>query len=487
MAEQSVPQSALESNDQSHNMPPSLWEIWWDALVLLRPAFTQFRTFLWFTVVVAGLTIGTDTLGGVSSIARALKLRQRSYECLIKFFQSNAVRLDELTRLWATVAVPRLFAQPVRSHGRLVFVGDGIKVGKCGRKMPAVRILHQQSENKAEYIMGHSFQAVGLLVHAGCSVVSVPLSIRIHEGLVWCNARKKTLMTKMLDLLETVSGNQAFYFVADAYYAAHPIILGLLEHGNHLITRVKTNAVAYTQHVHEGPRKKGRPRFYDEKVPLASLLKKRDAFQTATSPLFGEQNVTLHYVVRDLLWKPVGRLVRFVIVAHPSKGFWFLLSTDTSLEALEIIRIYGLRFRIELSFKQAVHTMGTFCYRFWMRAMKPIRFGDGNQYLHRTSSEYREAITQKIHAYHTLIQAGVIAQGLLLYLSATFPKLVWNSFGSWLRTIRPDVAPSEFVVAQALRQSLPHFLTSYEERHAFTKFIAERQGPDNAEMFVMAA
>ena len=486
MAEQSVPQIDFDSNDQSHNVPSSLWAVWWDALVLLRPAFIQLCSFLWFTVVVAGITIGTDTLG-VTSIVRALKLHPRCYDSLLKHFHGNAVQLDVLTRLWATVVLPRLFAQPVLCRGRRVLVGDGIKVGKCGKKMPAVRSLHQQSQNKAEYIMGHSYQAVSALVYSGCSVVAVPLSIRIHEGLVWCNARKKTLMNKMLDLLETVSGNRHFYFVADAYYAAHPIILGLLEHGNHLITRVKTNAVAYTQHVHDGPRKRGRPRFYDEKVPLASLLKKRDAFQAAPSPLFGEQNVILHYVVRDLLWKPVGRLVRFVIVAHPTKGFWFLLSTDTSLEAIEIIRLYGLRFRIELSFKHAVHTVGTFCYRFWMRGMKPRRFGDSNQYLHRASSEYREAIIRKIHAYHTFVQAGTIAQGLLLYLSATYPKLVWNSFGSWLRTIRPDVAPSEFVVAQALRQSLPHFLASYEERHAFTKFITERQGPENAEMFGIAA
>jgi hypothetical protein len=54
------------------------------------------------------------------------------------------------------------------STGRLVLVGDGIKIPKRGKKMPAVKLLHQQSESntKPEYIMGHSLQAVGLLVHA---------------------------------------------------------------------------------------------------------------------------------------------------------------------------------------------------------------------------------------------------------------------------------------------------------------------------------
>src|SRR6516165_4294263 len=35
-----------------------------------------------------------------------------------------------------------------------------------------------------------------------------------------------------------------FYFVADAYYAAGKVVNGLLEQGNHLVTRVKSNAVA---------------------------------------------------------------------------------------------------------------------------------------------------------------------------------------------------------------------------------------------------
>jgi len=35
------------------------------------------------------------------------------------------------------------------------------------------------------------------------------------------------------------------------------------------------------------------------------------------------------------------------------------------------------------------------------------------------------------------------------------PKLVWDSFGSWLKTIRPGIPPLEFVVGNALRLTLP--------------------------------
>jgi hypothetical protein len=488
MAQQIVSQKDFGDKNISREATPSLWVIWWNAIVLLRPAFSQLRTFMWFAAAVAGLMTGTDMLGA-ASIMRALKLHSRCYDALIRNFHNDGVHIDALAALWGIIVAPQLFSdKQVRVGGRRVLVGDGIKIPKRGKKMPAVKLVHQESDNKAEYAMAHSLQAVSMLVYAGSGVIAVPLAMRIHEGLIWCNAHKQTLLTKMLTLLGNVTaGDDPYIFVADAYYAARVIINGLLAHGNHLVTRVKRNAVGYVPHVHHGARKRGRPRVYGERIEITTLLNNRKALCQVASPLFGEQNITLHYAVRDLLWKPVGRLVRFVAVAHPSKGSWLLLCTDMSLEPIEIIRLYGLRFRIEHSFKQAVHTIGTFCYRFWMKEMTPLHHGDGNQYLHRKSLEYREAVKRKIHAYHVFIQAGVIAQGLLQYLSATFPKLIWASFGSWLRTIRPGVAPSEFVAAQALRQSLPHFLLGSAEIHPFAKFITQRQKLDNPEMFRMVA
>src|SRR5437899_6040820 len=67
------------------------------------------------------------------------------------------------------------------------------------------------------------------------------------------------------------------------------------------------------------------------------------------------------------------------------------------------------------------------------------------------------------------------------------PKLVWDSFGSWLRTIRPGIPPSEFVVANALRQTLPEFLLAPAKTDSLTKFIAERQDTQNMRIFRLAA
>ena len=465
----------------------SLWMHWCNAIWRLRPAFSRLQAFLWFATAVAGFTVRTELLG-VTSVVRALNLDARFYNTLVDHFHSPAVKLDQLAALWAQVVL-RLFPRPLRINGRCVLVGDGIKIPKCGRKMPAVKLLHQQSESntKPEYIMGHSLQAVSLLVHAASSLFAVPLAIRIHAGLVWSNRDRRTLLDKMLTLLGILAIAEPFYFVADAYYAAHKIVAGLLQQGNHLVTRVKSNAVAYTPHQQRGPRKRGRPKVYGRKVKLRSLLEDPKDFQQAESPVYGENKVIIHYRVRDLLWRPAGRLVRFVAVIHPARGSCLLMCTDTSLEAIEIIRLYALRFKIEHTFKQAVRLIGSFTYHFWMSNMKPQRRNSGDQHLHRASLEYRNAVKRKLHAYHVFIQAGVVCQGLLQYLAVAFPQLVWTSFGSWLRTIRPGIPPSELVVATALRQSLPEFLLDAAPTSIFPKFVIQRQDTNKMETFRLAS
>jgi len=113
-----------------------------------------------------------------------------------------------------------------------------------------------------------------------------------------------------------------------------------------------------------------------------------------------------------------------------------------------------------------------------------VAFGIG---IGAPSADYRSRVKRKMRAYHAFIQAGVVAQGLLQYLAVAAHKLVWDSFGSWLRTIRPGISPSEFVVANALRQTLPEFLLAPAKTNSLTKFITDRQDTQNMRIFRLAS
>ena len=90
---------------------------------------------------------------------------------------------------------------------------------------------------------------------------------------MWSNRDRRTLLYKMLALLGLVAIATPFYFVADAYYAAGKVVNGLISQSYHLVSLVKSNAVAYAPaETPQGKRKRGRPRRYGKKIKLKSLL-----------------------------------------------------------------------------------------------------------------------------------------------------------------------------------------------------------------------
>ena len=258
----------------------------------------------------------TDLLG-VTSLARSLGGKSKIYGCLLGFFASGAVKLDRVSRIWGGILSSHKMAYKV--NGRVLLVVDGIKAPKSGCRMPAVKRLHQQSSSntKPTYITGHSCQSIAILFGSLAGVFAVPVFTRILEGLRFSPKDKKSQIAKIPSLLKNALGEVPFYLVADAYYASGAFALSLMAMNGHLVTRAKGNAVAYHPVQKSGKPQRGRPRLYGKKVSLKALSKDSSAFVEAESPVYGERGIQIRYREVVLLWKPLGKAVKFVIVKHP--------------------------------------------------------------------------------------------------------------------------------------------------------------------------
>ena len=158
--------------------------------------------------------------------------------------------------------------------------------------MPAVKLLHQESDcnAKAPFIMGHSCQTISLLVQATHGFFSVPLVSRIHEGLVFSNRCCQSLLDKLVKMLLTLELPQPFYLVADGYYASRKVARPLLEKNQHLIARLRTNAVGYQRAATPQKTTRGRPKIYGSKLRLREQFK-RCKMTSAPSPVYNDKEI----------------------------------------------------------------------------------------------------------------------------------------------------------------------------------------------------
>ena len=136
--------------------------------------------------------------------------------------------------------VLRLFPQPLRVlTAGVSWSATASRSPSAAARMPAVKLLHQQFEANTQArntSRGTSLQAVSLLVQAASSFFAVPLAVRIHEGLGVVQSRSPhpARQNARTSSASPPASNNPSTFVADAYYATHKIVAGLLKQNNHL-------------------------------------------------------------------------------------------------------------------------------------------------------------------------------------------------------------------------------------------------------------
>jgi len=158
-----------------------MWKFINDSLMGFEGCFSRKASHKWFVVVIIGLMIRQDHLG-VTSIVRTLMINPQFYECLIHFFRADSWQLCAIRQKWIEIVWKSGLIY--RIDGRPLLIGDGVKESKEGRKMPCVAKLVQESANSAkpQYIRGHMFGAIGVLIGTPVKWFCALLSMRLHSG-----------------------------------------------------------------------------------------------------------------------------------------------------------------------------------------------------------------------------------------------------------------------------------------------------------------
>lgn len=452
-----------------------------------RSCFSREATFCWFVVIVMGLMLRSDHLG-LTSIIRDLSLSTRSYETLIHFLRSSAWSLESLRRTWFQVV--RRVAPLYSLNGAVILIGDGMKQSKEARRMPGVKRLHQESGNssKAEYIFGHMFGAIGILMGTSFKWFCVPLFINLQDGVKsifgWNHSKERQDSHVVQVIEQALTAAKAFgkaILLLDRYFLSIPALKRWKE-GNqstdismHIVTKAKSNAVAYEEP--EEKKGKGRPRKKGAIVKLKKLFQTRASeFETTTVTMYGKKE-TVQYLCLDLLWgQGLYLKLRFVLVRRNDQ-LSILVSTDLTLAATDIIVLYGHRFKIECMFREMKQAIGAFCYRFWSKSMPKL-----NRYLKKgaphpleqvTNEKERTKIQLTVKAIEGYVMCCCIAMGLLQLIAIRYSTGKLHLLSRYLRT-SPKKVVSEATVMAHLRKSIFRLFARNNDL-AITQIIQSRQ------------
>ena len=384
--------------------------------------------------------------------------------------------MDEVCQRWSQWLSTQ--AQVKRLKSQLVYLGDGIKVGKEGRKMPGVKGLHQESGdvNKAEWIRGHYFSALSLLLGQGQALFAAPMVLKLHDGIDLVAASGLTLVEKMAALCVAYM-EKGSYGILDAYYASSKVLQPFRVHGLHLISRAPISTVGRAAFsVNPSVRGPGRPRKWGASVKLRELFAPLEDCSAAHVWLYGQKQL-VYYQCFQFYWDSADHLVLFVLTQLPHGKQVIWLSSDISLTGEQVIEAYGWRFKIEVSFRALVNLMGGFSYRFWLRAMPKISSWPKNLILADFNPDFQAQVASKVEAFERFVNLNAIALGLLQVLALELPNVVWAHFPRWFRTLPKHGLPSEQIVRMALQHLKLQILSKPRPTLLLSKLLAVKIKP----------
>ena len=279
---------------------------------------------------------------------------------------------------------------------------DDTFVLRFSEKAPGCAIAYQHAHklNQARYVLGQCFVYMSLICERPTDDVptAIPWLARMAAGSG--NTSKLFTAKTLLRFTHAVIGDRIAYLLYDCWYMRGSVIQYTLKQGYHAIGQCRYDLALFLPPEPE-PKRRGRPRVYGTKLNkerVAQLPEHRVKMH-----LYGRIR-TVYY--RSCLCRPrilQGQDVIAVWTEFIHRGkrrkTRLIVSTDTSLDAVTILRHYALRWPIEPGFNQVKNLFGI--RQLWQRK---------RQVLYRW-------LNMRLLAYGLLelltIRAGNMARGLV--------------------------------------------------------------------------
>jgi SRSO17 transposase len=303
----------------------------WFQEAFSSPSFKLFSSF-----IMGFIQLGKE--GHTSSMVQALarSFLSRSLSSFTRFLGKNAWAMDEVL----AVALQRFFhTLKIQARSVVFLLLDDTLLKKTGKKMPGCGWYKDHAQNLAN-VFGHQWVLAALLYKQAL----LPLASRLYhpKGTKGCGCfqTKITLAKKILQSLRLPMACK-LYVLADSWYWCQELALLCRNYGYHMISQWKSNSVVWVK---------------GKRTPVAQLASQTSAFREVSAFLYGK-NKKLKIAKFIAVIKGLGP-VAVVVVKEKRKKIRYLVSTNYLLPALEIVKFYAHRWKIEQMIKDLKQRLG---------------------------------------------------------------------------------------------------------------------------------
>ena len=295
-----------------------------------RPSFKLFSSY-----VIGFIQLGREV--HTSSMVQSLSwsFLHRSLASFTRFLGQNVWAMEEL----AQTALHQFFhTLGIKDHSVLFVILDDTITKKTGKKTPGCA-WHYDHAQKG-YVFGHQWVLLALLYKD----FLLPVWAKLYhpQGTTgWGPFQTKlALAKKMLPSLRFPVPCKV-YVLADGWYWAKALVQACRKCGYHMISQLKSNSVLWI----EGKRTR-----------VKSLVALRSAYREVTVFVYGK-NKTLNLARFVGTIQGLGK-VALVVVKEKRKKPCFLISTNLHLCALDVVKYYARRWKIEQMVKDLKQRLG---------------------------------------------------------------------------------------------------------------------------------
>ena len=293
-----------------------------------RPSFKLFSSF-----IISFIQLGKEV--HTSSMVQSLAPLSRSLSSFTRFLGKNLWEAEELV----SISLKHFFSSlHIQARSVVFLILDDTIAQKSGKKISGCGWHKDHSQNMAN-VFGHQWVLSALLYRD----FLMPLWAKLYhpKKAKGCGRfqTKITLAKKMLKALRLPIPCK-LYLLADSWYWSRELAKLCLKLGYHMISQLRANSVIWTG---------------GKKIKVRTLANKLP-YREVSLPLYGKDKTLKIAKVIGVI-KGLGK-VAVVIVKEKRKKPHYLVSTNIYLPAIDVVKYYAKRWKIEQMIKDLKQRLG---------------------------------------------------------------------------------------------------------------------------------